>query len=102
LERDAGLVSKLRARFDDSKIEIVHADAVGYRWPEEPFVVVANLPFARSGAILAHLLDNPSIPLRRAHVIVQWEFAAKHTAVWPATLRSICWRAWFDLSIVQT
>jgi 23S rRNA (adenine-N6)-dimethyltransferase len=63
--------------------------------------VVANLPFARSGAILTRLLRDPSIPLRRAHVIVQWEFAAKHTAVCPATLRGTYWRAWFDVSLAR-
>jgi len=34
-------------------------------------------------------------------VIVQWEFAAKHTAVCPATLRTTYWRAWFDVSIAR-
>jgi 23S rRNA (adenine-N6)-dimethyltransferase len=77
----------------------VEGDAERQRWPEEPFSVVANLPFARSGAILANLLSDPRVPLRRAHVIVQWEFAAKHAAVWPSTLRATYWRAWFDVSI---
>jgi 23S rRNA (adenine-N6)-dimethyltransferase len=31
---------------------------------------------------------------------VQWEFAQKHSAVWPATLRSTYWRAWFEIGIV--
>ncbi len=72
-----------------------------HAWPEVPFSVVANLPFARSGAILAHLLRDPRLPLRRAEVIVQWEFAAKHGAIWPATLRSTYWRAWYDVSLVR-
>jgi 23S rRNA (adenine-N6)-dimethyltransferase len=63
--------------------------------------VLANLPFAGSGAILASLLRDPGLPLLRAHVIVQWEFAAKHAAVWPATQRATYWRAWYDVSIVR-
>ena len=100
VERDQALAQRLRSRFGHlAAVEIVQADAVEHNWPREPFVVVANLPFARSGAILAGLLRNPRLPLQKAHVIVQWEFATKHAAVWPATLRSTYWRAWYDVSI---
>jgi 23S rRNA (adenine-N6)-dimethyltransferase len=99
IERDPVLASGLRRRFRDA--EVVTGDAAAHPWPEAPFSVVANLPFARSGAILAHLLRDPRLPLRRAEVIVQWEFAAKHGAVWPATLRSTYWRAWYDVAIVR-
>jgi 23S rRNA (adenine-N6)-dimethyltransferase len=34
-------------------------------------------------------------------VIVQWELAAKDAALWPATLRSTYWRAWFNVAIVR-
>lgn len=100
LENDAALTTQLRARFADiATVEIVHADATTAEWPEQPFAVLANLPFARSGAILARLLRDPRIPLQKARVIVQWEFAAKHAAIWPATLRSTFWRGWYDVSI---
>jgi 23S rRNA (adenine-N6)-dimethyltransferase len=99
IERDPVLAAGLRKRFRDA--EVVTGDASAHAWPEGPFAVVANLPFARSGAILAHLLRDPGLPLRRAEVIVQWEFAAKHGAVWPATLRSTYWRAWYEVSIVR-
>jgi len=100
IERDPLLAARLRARFGAvARVEIVQADAARHNWPERPFSLVANLPFARSGEILAGLLRDPSVPLQTALVIVQWEFAAKHAAVWPATLRSTYWRAWFDVSI---
>jgi 23S rRNA (adenine-N6)-dimethyltransferase len=101
LERDPALAARLRERFGHrAAVSVVETDAVDYVWPG-PFAVVANLPFARSGAILTRLLRDPAIPLRRADVIVQWEFAAKHTAVCPATLRTTYWRAWFDVSIAR-
>jgi 23S rRNA (adenine-N6)-dimethyltransferase len=100
VERDSKLVEQLETRFRNaSHVEIVAGDASTFGWPAREFSVVANLPFARSGAILAHLLDDPLVPLVRADVIVQWELAAKHAAVWPSTLRSNYWRAWFDLGI---
>jgi 23S rRNA (adenine-N6)-dimethyltransferase len=102
IERDPRLADDLRGRFADvAAVEVVEADAVEYDWPDQLFDVVANLPFARSGAILARLLRNPYTPLRRAHVIVQWEFAAKHTAVWPTTVRSVYWRAWYEIAIAR-
>ena len=54
--------------------------------PTEPFAVVANLPFAGSGAILSRLLRGP---VTRAVVIVDWAFAQKQVAVWPTTLKSV-------------
>jgi 23S rRNA (adenine-N6)-dimethyltransferase len=92
---------RLRSRFASDRVEVVHADATRLAWPREPFAVVANLPFARGGEILSHLLDDPRVPLRRADLIVQWELAAKRTAVWPSTLRSAYWGAWFELALVR-
>ena len=99
IERDPALAALLRTGL--ARVQLVECDAAGYEWPERPFAVVANLPFARSGAILAHLLRYPRTPLRRAVLIVQWELAAKHAAVWPSTLRSTYWRAWYDLTIAR-
>jgi 23S rRNA (adenine-N6)-dimethyltransferase len=102
IERDRRLTARLRSRFAGHRaVAVVEEDVAVFSWPEEPFAVVANLPFAGSGAILGRLLHDPNLPLRKADVIVQWEFAAKHAAVWPATLRSIHWRAWYDVSIAR-
>lgn len=102
IERDPALVAQLRRRFDaDANVKILEGDASSYGWPKERFTVVANLPFARSGTILARLLRDPHTPMRGAHVIVQWQFATKHAAVWPSTLRSSYWRAWYDVSILR-
>jgi 23S rRNA (adenine-N6)-dimethyltransferase len=102
IERDRLLAARLRSRFGAvANVEIVEANAVHHGWPNRAFSVVANLPFARSGAILAGLLGDPRVPLQTALVIVQWEFAAKHAAVWPATLRSTYWRAWFDVTVAR-
>jgi 23S rRNA (adenine-N6)-dimethyltransferase len=98
IERDGRLASLLRGRFGTAA-QVVEADVARYRWPAAPFDVVANLPFAGSGAILERLVGDPCIPLRRASVIVQWELAVKHARVWPATLRGTYRRAWYDVSI---
>ena len=99
LERDPALASALRRRFGGRKVTVVEVEASRWHWPESTFSVVSNLPFAGSGAILGSLLRNPASGLTRAEVIVQWEFAEKHAAVWPTTLRSTYWRAWFEVGI---
>ena len=99
VEADPALAVLLRRRFDERGVTVVEADALRHPWPDEPFTIVANLPFAGSRAILAAAL-HPAGQLRQADVIVQWELAQKESAVWPATLRSTFWRAWFDLTIV--
>jgi len=102
LELDPVLAAELRRRHASNPRVTVHeADALRWTWPRRRFVVVSSLPFANSGAILARLLRDPLSGLRQADVIVQWDFAAKQAAVWPATLKCTYWRAWFDVSIVR-
>lgn len=100
LEIDPALASQLRRRFERHDVTVLEVDARLWSWPREPFSVVSNLPFAGSGAILGGLLRDPRVGLRQADVIVQWDLAAKHSAVWPATLRGTYWHAWFELTIV--
>lgn len=99
LEADPVLACELRRRFAGPDVVVVEIDARLWTWPLEPFTVVANLPFAGSAAILSHLLRDPRVALQRADVIVQWELARKHTAVWPATARGVYWAAWFEVSL---
>lgn len=98
IEADAALAGHLRRRFSSlDNVRVIEVDVLRWPFPRDPFAVVANLPFANSGAILRHLLENPQGGLQRADLIVQWDFAAKHAAVWPSTLRGTYWRAWYDV-----
>ena len=101
LELDTVLARDLRRRFDGELVTVLELDALDWRWPTEDFAVLANLPFSGSSAFLARLLRDPSASLRRMDVIVQWELAAKQAAVWPATLKSAYWRAWYELAITR-
>jgi 23S rRNA (adenine-N6)-dimethyltransferase len=102
LELDLELAPALQRRFEDNPtVTVLEADALDWDWPEEAFTIVSNLPFAGSGAILARLLRDPRIPLRRADVIVQWEFAEKQATLSPATLKGTYWRAWFELAMTH-
>lgn len=68
-------------------------------WPDETFRVVANLPFAEAADICRSLFSNPQIPLVSADVIVAWDFAAKRARLWPSTVQTVVWSAWYELSV---
>jgi len=101
VERDPALARGLRGRFGAAgRVEVVVADACRWSWPDDPFAVVANLPFGAGTAILRSLLADPRVALSRAHAIVQWELATKRAATWPSTLQGVYWGAWWTLAVV--
>jgi 23S rRNA (adenine-N6)-dimethyltransferase len=102
VELDPDALRQLRARFgDDPRVEVVEGDAVALRLPDEPFAVVANLPFAVGTAILRRLLGDPHLPLTQLDAIVEWGLAAKRAAVWPSTVLGCTWGAWYELTLVR-
>jgi 23S rRNA (adenine-N6)-dimethyltransferase len=102
IELDPPALRELETRFGgDPRVQIVAADATVVPLPDEPFAVVANLPFAAGTAILRRLLGDPRVPLTQLDAIVEWGLAAKRTAVWPSTLLGCSWAAWYELKIVR-
>ena len=102
IELDPAALRRLATRFGgDPRVEVVEGDATQLPLPDEPFVVVANLPFAVGTAILRRLLGDPRVPLTQLDAIVEWRLAAKRTAVWPSTLLGCTWGAWYELSLVR-
>jgi 23S rRNA (adenine-N6)-dimethyltransferase len=102
VELDATALRQLEVRFDrDPRVEVVAGDATALSLPEEPFAVVANLPFAASTTILRRLLGDPAVRLSQLDAIVEWGLAAKRTAVWPSTLLGCAWGAWYELSLTR-
>ena len=102
VEIDSVALRALEARFAaDPRVDVVEADATTMALPTEPFSVVANLPFAAGTAILRRLLGDPRVPLVQLDAIVEWGLAAKRTAVWPSTVLSCTWGAWYELSLVR-
>jgi 23S rRNA (adenine-N6)-dimethyltransferase len=102
VELDAAALRQLQSRFaHEPRVEVVAADATRVRLPDEPFAVVANLPFAAGTAILRRLLGDPRVPLAQLDAIVEWGLAAKRTAVWPSTLLGCTWGARYELRLVR-
>ena len=102
VELDPAALRQLETRFGgDPRVDVVEGDATALPLPDEPFAVVANLPFAAGTTILRRLLGDPRVPLTQLDAIVEWGLAAKRTAVWPSTLLGCTWGAWYELSLVR-
>lgn len=95
VELDPELAGQLRRRFP----EVVEGDVRRVPLPHERYRVVANLPFEGGTAILRRLLADPH--LVSADVILQWEAAAKRSAVWPSTALGVVWGVSFELALVR-
>jgi 23S rRNA (adenine-N6)-dimethyltransferase len=99
VELDPHWAGRLRGRW--ANVEVVLGDAASLALPREPFRVVANLPFARTNAILRHLLDDPRVPLVRADLIVEWGVAMKRALPWPSTFNDVVWGAWYSAAVTR-
>jgi 23S rRNA (adenine-N6)-dimethyltransferase len=99
VEYDSYWATHLRERFsDDDNVRVVQGDALTVRLPDEPFVVVANIPFNATTSILHRLLDDPTSLLRSAHLLVQKQVALKHARSTPTTLKTLNWSPWYGFS----
>jgi 23S rRNA (adenine-N6)-dimethyltransferase len=95
IERDPSLAERLRAKFATwPAVTVVEGDVLETPLPDEPFRVVANIPFGITTKILRHLLDADA--LARADVIVQSEVARKRGSGGRGTLLNACWEPWFE------
>jgi 23S rRNA (adenine-N6)-dimethyltransferase len=99
VEYDPRWAARLEERFlGDGKVRVVRGDALAVRLPDEPYVVVANIPFSITTSILHRLLDDPTAPLRSAHLLVQKHVALKHSRSTPTTLKTLNWDPWYEFS----
>lgn len=96
VEYDPYWASRLKQGFAGCEdVEVITADALFVPLPDEPFSVVASLPFHLSTAILQRLLDDPAKHLERLHLLLQREVAAKHARSTPTTLKTLTWSPWW-------
>ncbi|MDQ4126860.1 MAG: 23S ribosomal RNA methyltransferase Erm [Actinomycetota bacterium] len=99
VEYDPYWAEQLRECFsEDDNVRVVQGDALTVGLPKEPFVVVANVPFNLTTPILHRLLDDPTAPLRAAHLLVQKQVALKHARSTPTTLKTLNWSPWHTFS----
>ena len=114
VEIDAWMTGRLRQRLGQGQhgqlgqhprrevpghVRVVRADFLTLQLPRTPFRVVASPPYGRTTDVLHKLLDDPSLPLERADLIVQWEVARKRATTPPSTLHSTVWAPWWEFRL---
>lgn len=86
---------------DARRVRVVHADFLSFRMPERPFRVIGALPFGRTTEICRRLFDDPSVPLERADLVVQWEVARKRASQPPRTRLGASWAPWWRFELTD-
>lgn len=100
IERDPRWASRLKRSFAAREnVEVVIGDALSTPLPDEPFRVVASVPFHLTTAILHRLLDDPARSSERLHLLVQREVANKHARTTPTTLKTLTWSPWWRFEV---
>ncbi|HEV2369002.1 MAG TPA: rRNA adenine N(6)-methyltransferase family protein [Acidimicrobiales bacterium] len=101
VEVDPAWARRLRdeARLFGDRLRVVGADFLDWRLPARPFRVVGCLPYGETTAIMRRLLDDPTVALTRADLIIQWEVARKRAQAPPSTLLSTTWAPWWEFRL---
>lgn len=100
VERDEAFVRRLRRRFADRPVRVVHADLRRVPLPSRPYAVVANLPFGVSTAALRRLLDGDDA-FAGADLLVEWGLARRLTAAVPRDAGTAWWAARYEMRIAR-
>jgi Dimethyladenosine transferase (rRNA methylation) len=96
IELDARRAERLD-RATPRHVAVRHDDVLRARMPPHPHVVVGNLPFHLTTAILRRLLADPA--WTDAVLLVQWEVARRRAGVGGATLLTAQSWPWFDYAL---
>ena len=96
VEIDTRLAQRLTQRLP-SHVEVVADDFLTYRLPTSAHVLVGNLPFHQTTAILRRILHSPA--WTDAIVLVQWEVARRRAGVGGATMMTAQWAPWFEFTL---
>lgn len=95
IDIDPKQVRRLSRKLPD--VTLVAGDFLAYRLPEDPHVVVGNLPFHLTTAVLRKLLHAPA--WTRAVLVVQWEVARRRAGVGGATMMTAQWWPWYTFAL---
>lgn len=98
IEIDARRAATLRARLGPAE-RVVTGDALRFSFPEHQHVIVGNLPFHLTTAILRRILTHAN--WTDAVLLVQWEVARRRAGVGGATLLTVTSWPWYDFTLLR-
>lgn len=97
VEIDGRLVDTLRRDVSNENVRIVHSDFLHYRVPKSIDVIVGNIPFHITTAILRKLFRVPG--WTDAVLLMQWDVARRRAGIGASTLMTAQWLPWFEFSL---
>lgn len=101
VERDPRYARELRRRFRGAeRVRVVEADLRTVRIPPRARVV-ANLPFATSGRLVATLLDPPGRLRAGIDLLVEHGFALRLSAPLPRSAHGAWWAARYEIRLAR-
>lgn len=98
IEVDRRLAASLAAKVGPTTT-VVAGDFLTHRLPAVPHVLVGNLPFHQTTAMLRRVLRAGH--WTSAVLLVQWEVARRRAGVGGATLMTAQWWPWFDFALLR-
>lgn len=96
IEIDPRLAADLRRRLPQ-QVRVLTEDFLHHRLPTSPHVLVGNLPFHHTTAILRRILHAPG--WTDAVLLTQWEVARRRAGVGRATMMTTQWAPWFTFAL---
>lgn len=96
LELDPGRAASLRRRFG-GRVVVEQADVLRWRYPSSPHVLVGNVPFHLTTAILRSILERPG--WTDAVLLTQWEVARRRCGVGGSSLLTAQSAPWFEFRL---
>lgn len=97
VEIHGGMASAF-ARRAGPRTDVVTGDFLSYRLPRTPCVIVGNVPFHLTTAILRKLLHAPH--WTDAVLITQWEVARRRAGVGGSTMMTAQWAPFYEFALV--
>lgn len=98
VELDRRRAARLDAR-TPATVAVACADILRFPLPAEPHVVVGNIPFHLTTAILRRLLAATA--WTDAVILVQWEVARRRAGVGGATMMTASWWPWYRFDLLE-
>lgn len=96
VEIDPTTVQWLEKRLDP-RVNLYEQDFLDFKLPEHEHVIVGNLPFHLTTAMLRHILHSPG--WTHAILLLQWEVARRRAAIGGATMMTAQWWPWIDFGL---
>ncbi|ALN14916.1 23S ribosomal RNA methyltransferase Erm [Acidipropionibacterium acidipropionici] len=96
VEIDRRAVGRLCRRLPS--VHLVNADFLTWQLPERPHVIVGNLPYSLTTAVLRKLLHDPH--WSAAILLMQWEVARRRAGVGGASMMTAQWWPWIDFELI--